>query len=91
MSPAASLLLPAPHPILTLQRSLQVARRDVAELSPALRNQVVVLDAPNANGKTVKVYLMGVSHVSKLQAEQVRMHAVGTPPSPLLLACTHPC
>ncbi len=41
------------------------------ELPAGLRNNVAVLDAPNANGGTTKVYVMGVSHVSKIQAEQV--------------------
>jgi|LauGreSuBDMM15SN_2_FD.fasta_scaffold146047_2 hypothetical protein len=41
-------------------------------LPASLRNNVVVLDAPNADGTSTKVYLMGVSHVSKVQAEQVK-------------------
>ena len=41
------------------------------ELPEELRNNVVILDAPNAYGGSAKVYVMGVSHVSKTQAEQV--------------------
>jgi pheromone shutdown protein TraB len=33
---------------------------------------VVVLEAPNASGGTARVYVMGVSHVSKIQAQQVK-------------------
>lgn len=44
---------------------------EAVELPEALRNNVVVLDAPNASGGEAKVYVMGVSHVSKTQAEQV--------------------
>lgn len=47
-----------------------------AQLPASLKNNVVLLEAPRANGGTTKVYLMGVSHVSKVQAEQVR-HASG--------------
>ena len=49
----------------------QVETEGEVELPPSLRNNVVVLDAPNASGTTTKVYVMGVSHVSKIQAEQV--------------------
>ena len=51
----------------------QVETEGEVELPPSLRNNVVVLDAPNASGSTTKVYVMGVSHVSKIQAEQVWM------------------
>ena len=42
------------------------------ELPDSMRNNVVMLDVPNADdGSSSKVYLIGVSHVSKVQAEQV--------------------
>ena len=41
------------------------------ELPDSMRNNVAVLDVPNADGSSTKVYLIGVSHVSKVQAEQV--------------------
>lgn len=33
---------------------------------------MVVLEAPNGSGGTARVYVMGVSHVSKIQAQQVK-------------------
>ena len=56
------------HHGFTLRSSAPTAE---VELPEALRNNVVVLDAPNASGGATKVYVMGVSHVSKTQAEQV--------------------
>jgi hypothetical protein len=43
------------------------------ELPADLRNAVVVLDAPNPDvpGGVTKVYLMGMSHVSKKSVDQV--------------------
>jgi hypothetical protein len=44
------------------------------ELPPSLKNNVVVLDAPNpaAPGGVTKVYLLGMSHVSKKSVQQVK-------------------
>uniref|UniRef100_A0A7R9VAT9 TraB domain-containing protein n=1 Tax=Chlamydomonas euryale TaxID=1486919 RepID=A0A7R9VAT9_9CHLO len=42
------------------------------QIPEALRNNVVVLEAPNSSGEPATVYLVGVSHVSKVQADAVR-------------------
>lgn len=42
------------------------------EIPDSIRNNVVVLEAPNSKGQAAKVYLVGVSHVSKRQAEGVK-------------------
>eukprot|EP00798_Chlamydomonas_sp_ICE-L_P015964 gene15964-22096_t len=41
-------------------------------LPPSLANSVAVLDAPNAAGGNTKVYVLGVSHVTKTACEQVK-------------------
>ena len=42
-------------------------------LPPSLRNSVAVLDAPNPSvpGGVTKVYVLGMSHVSKASCDQV--------------------
>jgi hypothetical protein len=51
--------------------------RDTVVLPPSLKNSVVVLDAPNpeAPGGVTKVYLLGMSHVSKVSVNQVCTYA----------------
>lgn len=51
---------------------MTAAEAVIVTLPESLRNSVAILDAPNADGVSTKVYVMGVSHVSKIQAQQVR-------------------
>ncbi|KAG1678282.1 hypothetical protein FOA52_013903 [Chlamydomonas sp. UWO 241] len=52
--------------------TMESAKAAAVELPEELRNNVVVLEAPNGSGGTARVYVMGVSHVSKIQAQQVK-------------------
>jgi len=66
----ASRSFPSVYAVLTADAPQQSQKAVV--LPPSLQNNVVVLDAPNEQGNTTKVYLMGISHVSKQQCAQVK-------------------
>ncbi|GLI59093.1 hypothetical protein VaNZ11_000782 [Volvox africanus] len=56
-----------------LEKSAKTAGPTSIALPPFLRNNVVILEAPNptAPGGTTRVYLLAMSHVSKRSVEQV--------------------